>query len=179
MNKRTRFSVWLAISLCVSLLVHMQVGAGGRPRHDSPGDTLKSRLRPKHVPGKTDTFKLLPKFDNKRDTSGLQLIPRYYDNGNPNVVPLDREPQIVKKVEPGYPAAALQAGLEGRVIVKIWVDREGKAGKVVVLKSDNEVFNEAAIEAARQFVFTPAYLNNKPVAVWVSYPFRFRLPEKN
>ncbi len=90
-------------------------------------------------------------------------------------VPVEKEPVIVKEVKPKYPDIALRAGLEGNVYVKVWVDKEGKVKKVVVLKSDAEIFNQAAIEAAQQFVFTPAIMQNKPVPVWVSIPFRFRL----
>jgi len=50
------------------------------------------------------------------------------------------EPVVVKKVEPKYPELAMRAGLEGKVWVKIWVDKEGKAKQVVVLKSDAEIF---------------------------------------
>jgi protein TonB len=101
------------------------------------------------------------------------------DEGPPaDFVPYEKEPQIVKKVEPKYPDLAMRAGLEGKVIVKIWVDKEGKVKQVVVLKSDAEIFNEPSVEAAKQFVFTPAYMNNGPVAVWVSFPFRFKLTDK-
>jgi len=101
------------------------------------------------------------------------------DEGPPaDFVPYEKEPQIVKKVEPKYPDLAMRANLEGKVIVKIWVDKEGKVKQVVILKSDNDVFNEPAVEAAKQFVFTPAYMNNGPVAVWVSFPFRFKLTDK-
>jgi len=93
-------------------------------------------------------------------------------------VPVEKEPVIIKKVEPKYPELAMRAGLEGKVWVKIWVDKEGKAKQVVVLKSDAEIFNEPAVEAAKQFVFTPAYMNNGPVAVWVSVPFKFKLADK-
>jgi protein TonB len=100
------------------------------------------------------------------------------DDGPPaDFVPYEKEPQIVKQVKPKYPELALRAGLEGKVTVKIWVDKEGKVKQVVVLKSDAEIFNEAAIDAAKQFVFTPAYMNNGPVAVWVAFPFRFRLTD--
>ena len=68
--------------------------------------------------------------------------------------------------------------MEGKVWLKIWVDKEGKPRDVVLLKSDADVFNQSAIEAARQFRFTPAYIGGKPVDVWVSVPFRFRLGEK-
>jgi len=61
------------------------------------------------------------------------------------------------------------------VWVKIWVDKEGKAKKAQIIKSDAELFNQAAIDAAMQWVFTPAVMNNGPVAVWVSIPFKFKL----
>jgi TonB family protein len=93
-------------------------------------------------------------------------------------VAVEKEPVVVKKVEPKYPELAMRAGLEGKVWVKIWVDKEGRAKQVVILKSDAEIFNEPAVEAAKQFVFTPAYMNNGPVSVWVSVPFKFRLADK-
>jgi len=93
-------------------------------------------------------------------------------------VAVEKEPVVVKKVEPKYPELAMRAGLEGKVWVKIWVDKEGKAKQVLIMKSDAEIFNEPAIEAAKQFVFTPAYMNNGPVSVWVSVPFKFRLVDK-
>jgi outer membrane biosynthesis protein TonB len=37
------------------------------------------------------------------------------------------------------------------------------------------LFNEVAVAAAMQWVFTPAVMNNGPVAVWVSIPFKFKL----
>jgi len=92
-------------------------------------------------------------------------------------VPVEKEPVVVKKVEPKYPELAMRAGLEGKVWVKIWVDKEGKPKQVVILKSDAEIFNEPAVEAAKQFLFTPAYMNNGPVSVWVSVPFKFKLAE--
>jgi periplasmic protein TonB len=100
------------------------------------------------------------------------------DGPPPDFVAVEKEPAIVKRVEPKYPELAMRAGLEGKVTVKMWVDKEGKVKQVVVLKSDAEIFNEPAIEAAKQFVFTPAYMNNGPVSVWVALPFKFKLAEK-
>lgn len=90
-------------------------------------------------------------------------------------VPVEKQPIVVREVKPVYPELAQRAQMEGTVWVKIWVDKEGKARKVVVLKSDAEIFNEAATTAAKQYVFTPAIMNNGPVAVWVSIAFRFKL----
>ena len=88
---------------------------------------------------------------------------------------VERDPVLIRKVEPVFPELALRVGLEGKVWVRIWVDREGRAHKVEVQKSTSEIFNEAALAAAMQFGFIPAYSNNGPVPVWVSIPFTFRL----
>ena len=96
----------------------------------------------------------------------------------PDFVPYEKEPVVVRKVDPKYPEIALRAGLEGNVYLKVWVDKEGKVRKAVVLKSDAEIFNQAAIDAATQWVFTPAVMQKGPVSVWVSIPFRFRLSNK-
>jgi protein TonB len=90
-------------------------------------------------------------------------------------VAYEKGPEPVNKPQPTYPEIALKAGMEGTVWVKVWVDKEGKPKKVTILKSDAEIFNEAAVEAAWKWVFTPAMMNNGPVAVNVTIPFRFKL----
>lgn len=93
-------------------------------------------------------------------------------------VPYEKPPEAVKQVQPKYPDLATRAGLEGTVWVKIWVDKEGKPKKAVVQKSDAEIFNQPATEAAMGWIFTPAMMKNGPVSVWVSIPFRFKLQGK-
>lgn len=97
------------------------------------------------------------------------------DEEPPDFVPVEKQPVPVKQVQPEYPEIARRAGVEGTVWVKILVDKEGKAKKAVVMKSDAEIFNEPAIKAAVQWVFTPAMMNNGPVAVWAAVPFHFKL----
>lgn len=93
----------------------------------------------------------------------------------PEFVPVEKQPVPVKQVQPEYPEIARRAGVEGTVWIKILVDKEGKAKKALVMKSDADMFNEPAIQAALQWVFTPAMMNNGPVAVWAAVPFRFKL----
>ncbi len=88
---------------------------------------------------------------------------------------VERKPEIVKRVVPEYPVLLQKAGLEGKVFVRILVDKEGRPSDCTVMKSDNDLFSESAIEAAKQFVFTPGCMNSGPVRVWVSVPFSFRL----
>jgi protein TonB len=120
-----------------------------------------------------------PTIDASSSSSGAAQIEQDLkiddDTAPPDFVPFEKEPTAVKKVEPKYPDLALRAGLEGNVFVKVWVDKEGKVRKVVLLKSDAPIFEEAAMTAAKQWVFTPAVMQKGPVSVWVSIPFRFRL----
>jgi protein TonB len=109
--------------------------------------------------------------------SGVQIEQdiKIDDEPPPDFVAFEKEPAPVRPVVPKYPDIALRAGLEGNVYVKAWVDKEGKVRKVVVLKSDAQIFEQAAIDAASQMVFTPAIMQKNPVSVWVSIPFHFRL----
>jgi protein TonB len=44
----------------------------------------------------------------------------------PDFVPFEKPPAVVKRVEPEYPPLARKAGIEGRVIVKVWIDKKAK-----------------------------------------------------
>ncbi len=99
------------------------------------------------------------------------------DGPPPDFVPVEKQPQPLpgNAPPPIYPEIARRAGVEGTVWVKIWVDKEGNPKKALIMKSDAELFNQPAIDAAMKWKFTPAIMNNGPVSVWVSIPFKFKL----
>ena len=97
------------------------------------------------------------------------------DEPPPAFVPFEKEPVCIKRIEPTYPEIAQKAGLEGTVYAKLWITKEGKVRDVQVMKSDSEIFNQAVIDAAKQWLFTPAMMKNGPVAVWLAVPFNFKL----
>jgi outer membrane biosynthesis protein TonB len=45
----------------------------------------------------------------------------------------------------------------------------------LIIKSDNEIFNQPSLDAAMKFEFIPAAKNNKAVSMWVVVPFKFKL----
>ena len=92
--------------------------------------------------------------------------------------PVEKMPEIVKRVEPRYPEIAARAGIQGTVYLKLWIDSFGKVRKTVVLKSDAQILDSSAEDAAKQWIFTPAIMQHAPVSIWVSIPFRFKLVEK-
>ncbi|MFA6540914.1 MAG: TonB family protein [Bacteroidota bacterium] len=92
-------------------------------------------------------------------------------------VAVEKQPQPVNGSTPApvYPNLARKAGIQGTVWVKIWVDEKGNPRRADVLKSDDEIFNKPSIDAAMKWKFTPGVLQGKPVAVWVTIPFKFKL----
>ena len=97
------------------------------------------------------------------------------DSPPPKLVIFQKVPVIIKRVQPVYPEIARKAGIEGTVWVELWVTKEGKVKKAVVVKSTSEILDQPTIDAATQFVFIPAMMQNSPVAVWVTMPFHYRL----
>jgi TonB family protein len=92
-------------------------------------------------------------------------------------VPVSVDPVPVIRAMPEYPEIARRANMEGTVWVKMLLDKEGRVKKAQVDKSNGDVFNDAALAAAMKWVFRPAMMNDGPVKVWVTIPFRFRLKQ--
>ena len=90
-------------------------------------------------------------------------------------MPVEKQPQPIKQPIPKYPELAIREGMEGTVFVKILVDEYGSPKQAIIYKSDNEVFNESAIETAMNSRFTLVVMYNGGVACWVVIPYRFKL----
>jgi protein TonB len=74
-----------------------------------------------------------------------------------------------------YPEIARRAGIEGQVVVRALVDKNGRVVNTMIDQSDNKALEEAAVEAVKKTPFTPAIQNKNPVAVWVQIPVIFKL----
>lgn len=91
----------------------------------------------------------------------------------------EEPPRQTKRVMPKYPDEALQDGTEGRVILNIVVDEKGVVlDASVVTANPPGVFDKAAIEAMKQWVFEPAEQAGVPIKVRLAYPIQFTLAEK-
>jgi len=70
-----------------------------------------------------------------------------------------------------YPPLAEEAGIQGKVIVRVLVGKDGKYRKHVILKSPHKILTEAVEKELPNLEFTPGMLAGKPVKVWVTIPF--------
>jgi protein TonB len=87
-----------------------------------------------------------------------------------------REPKKIYDVAPVYPAIAASARIEGRVILEAVINERGGVERVKVLGS-TPLLDAAAIEAVKQWRYTPTLLNGTPVAVLLTITINFTLHE--
>lgn len=73
-------------------------------------------------------------------------------------------PNRVAYVAPLYPPIALAARKSGLVILEAVIDENGSVRDVKVLRSD-PLFDRAAMDAVKQWRFTPTLLNGQPVPI--------------
>ena len=85
-----------------------------------------------------------------------------------------KAPVKIKDVRPVYPAEAQAARVSGMVIVEARVGADGSVETVQVLRSV-PLLDQAAVEAVRQWKFTPTLLNGVPVPVIMTMTVNFTL----
>jgi len=113
---------------------------------------------------KEETLNIAQNIISNDDTTGIDEFTLF-----------DVAPNIITQAKPEYPAEAINKKIGGRVWIKLKVETNGIPSTVVVVKSTNSIFDEAAVTAAKQYKFTPAKQDGKPVAVWIIIPFKFDL----
>jgi len=85
-----------------------------------------------------------------------------------------RPPTKVHDVAPVYPPLALAARVQGSVILEAIIDTDGRVQSVRVLRSP-PTLAAAAVEAVRQWQYTPTLLNGTPVPVIMTVTVMFQL----
>ena len=74
------------------------------------------------------------------------------------------EPTRTKNVPPKYPTHALNTRAQGRVIIEALIDLKGRVGRASVLRSAPG-FDAEALNAVRQWTYSPTLVDGKPVSV--------------
>ena len=90
---------------------------------------------------------------------------------------LIKAPKRLRYVEPVYPVFALQARVQGVIIIEATVDANGKVREATVLRG-MPMLDEAALEAVRNWVYTPTLLDGvpTPILMVVTVTFQIRQP---
>lgn len=85
----------------------------------------------------------------------------------------DDPPTPLRTQAPRYPDALRKDGITGMVSISVTIDEKGSVAAATVTKSTNAGFDDAALEAVKQWKFKPAKKGGQPVAVTVVLPIRF------
>ena len=85
-----------------------------------------------------------------------------------------KEPKKIRDVRPVYPEIAQASRVQGIVIMEVIIGKDGTVVDARVLRSV-PLLDQAALDAVRQWEFTPTYLNNVPVEVVMTVTVNFTL----
>jgi len=84
------------------------------------------------------------------------------------------EGNLIYRVQPQYPALARQARVQGIVVLRAMISREGKIENLQVI-SGHPLLVQSAMDAVRQWRYRPYFLNNEPVEVETQVTVNFTL----
>lgn len=84
------------------------------------------------------------------------------------------EGNLLRRVEPRYPVIAVQMGIEGTVVIKALISRDGRVEHPQVV-SGQPFLSAAALEAVKEWRYRPYYLNGQPVEVETEITVNFVL----
>src|SRR5713226_1799702 len=82
-------------------------------------------------------------------------------------------PRLLKSALPEYPVLARQRHIEGDVVVQADIDVNGNVKSVKAI-SGSELLRDAALNAVRQFKYSPAQLDDSPTTSQVLVTVKFR-----
>ena len=106
-------------------------------------------------------FNKFDEFDDDRQTSKF--------------IAFDEAPVAISGVKMKYPPMAKAAGIEGKVVVEFFIDKNGVVTEVEIVSGTGTVLDQAAVEAVKNSTWKPARQRTKKVGVWKKVPIKFSL----
>jgi protein TonB len=85
-----------------------------------------------------------------------------------------KPPTKTRDVKPVYPPIAQSARVQGVVIIEATIGADGRVKEAKVLRGQ-PLLDQSALDAVKQWVFTPTLLNNVPVPVIMTVTVNFTL----
>jgi len=168
----------------------------------APSIEPDSRKAPPGLPGKTSVTDAVPipwddaqaqvdtvdnplNYQNNTLPPGVDIIVNPSNNVRPedvtnvdqvNITDFSEPPVVVSEARPRYPDLARDAGVEGDVVLLVYIDEEGRVRNALVQSSPGlPVLDDEAKKAAYKCTFKPARQQGQPVGVWYSIVMQFRI----
>jgi TonB family protein len=85
-------------------------------------------------------------------------------------------PAFLIRKEPVYPEKTQRAGVEGRVVLRVFISATGMIRSTEVLvSSGDQALDQSALQAVRDSTFSPALSDRLPVESYATASYRFEL----
>ena len=85
-------------------------------------------------------------------------------------------PKVIYKSIPDYPAKAIEQGLQGTVMVEVYILKNGRVGEATIDQSSGyQVLDKSALAAISQWIFEPATYAREVTQARFKVPVRFQL----
>ena len=82
--------------------------------------------------------------------------------------------KLIRRVEPIYPDLAKRARVQGVVLLQVTVDETGNVSDLKIIRG-HPLLNQAAVDAVKQWKYSPTLLNGEPVPVIATVTVNFLL----
>jgi TonB family protein len=87
-----------------------------------------------------------------------------------------QQSKLLYVVRPEYPWSAIEKNIRGRVVVKALIAEDGSVHNAHAISGD-PLLVSAALEAIRQWRYSPTYLNREPIEVETTIIVEFKMPQ--
>ena len=174
-----------AIAVGKDLAGHESVNISDAKLRQAAVDAVKQwRYRPylvNGVPAELDTSAVLP-FDFRQPGSSSSNPPASVFEGSPQFgeftkVQTDRKVLQARQIiweEPKYPQMARAARIEGIVVIRVLIDKEGHVAQEKAVMG-HPVLVQAAWDAVKQWVYLPFLVDGEAAAIESTVVLRFRM----
>lgn len=114
-----------------------------------------------------------PKASYKAESD--KVMPMVFQNLNVGPVPKNMN---AIRASIGYPAMAVEAEIQGKVIVRVLVDTKGNVTSKQIVQRAHPILDGAVMQFIDELKFKPGICDEGPCKVYVNIPFEFKLLEK-
>ena len=118
------------------------------------------------------------------NTVAKEVDQKKLKKGDEEALPIPEEeylvtamPRVKSEFRAPYPTEAKEQGIEGKVVMEILVDEKGAVRKVTLISGLGYGMDEAAMESIKKFIFEPAKIGERAVAVVIRYGINFVLED--
>ena len=134
------------------------------------------------INGPKPVFNPNAELQRRREEGGSDVVPYYECDYKPTFLGSNDPKVFLEKwvyAYVKYPKAAVENGIQGRVLVDFIIDEKGKVGSVKVLKSAHPLLDDEAVKVISASPdWKPGRLNGKKVKSEISLYVEFRLERR-